>query len=155
MFAFGFTIPCPPTAVDCTVYTSHWALRQILGLQLQTGRIHLGRNSTTTSLSWSHNTSSLTLFIPRQLESAPRGPRRPSEHHLEKSEIFSPSGIMDTFFMHFPTGSPDVSCPGWSWKIREKICQPIGKKEAQLVSFYIWHFQFVPFKRHGRCCWNI
>jgi hypothetical protein len=43
----------PPSPVQCT--TVHWTLRQILGLKLQTGRIHKAQN-TTTPPCWSNNT---------------------------------------------------------------------------------------------------
>jgi hypothetical protein len=41
------------------MYTVQWALPQILGLLLQIGRWHVAQNTTTTSLCWSKNTSSL------------------------------------------------------------------------------------------------
>jgi hypothetical protein len=45
--------PCPPKAVDCTVYTVHWTLRQILG--------HQAQRTTTTFLCSLYRTSSGTL----------------------------------------------------------------------------------------------
>ncbi len=51
----------PAHPVQCI--TVHWTLRQILGLQLQIGRIHQVQNTTTIPLCSSTNTSSLLLFL--------------------------------------------------------------------------------------------
>jgi hypothetical protein len=42
--------PPPPTAVEYAVYTEHRTLRQILGVELRTGRIQPDQNTTTTYL---------------------------------------------------------------------------------------------------------
>ncbi len=60
-----------------TVCTVHWTLPQVMGLELQIGRIHLAQNKTTTSLCWSHNTSSLPIR-PTQMIPSIISPQCPS-----------------------------------------------------------------------------
>ncbi len=61
------TQPLPRKSCGCTVYTQHWSLCQI---PTGSGRIHLAQNTTTASLCWSHNTSSMhkNYFNPMSIE---------------------------------------------------------------------------------------
>jgi hypothetical protein len=76
----------PPLHAACT----HWTLRQILGLNLQIGRIHLAQN-TTTSLCWSHiprlclwfsSSLSWTIYA-AQLKISLNGPRNGAKLNLK------------------------------------------------------------------------